>query len=194
MKAVVVFLAEGFEECEALLVVDILRRAGCKVIMASITDENLVKSSRYIEVKADALVKDINFNDADMVVLPGGVQGTKNLEKNPIVLEQCDIFAEKKQVAAICAAPSILAKRGLLKGKAATCHPSYEDKMEDAILTHGSVAVSDNIITGQALGASIPFALELVRQLVSHAEADRIAKSICFTQIEINNDRGSKIL
>lgn len=81
MKTVVVFLAEGFEECEALLVVDILRRAGCKVIMTSITDEKLVKSSRYIEVKTDALVKDIDFSDVDMVVLPGGVQGTKNLGK-----------------------------------------------------------------------------------------------------------------
>ena len=135
MKAVV-FLVDGFEECEALIVVDILRRAGVETIMASVMGRLEVESSRHIIVKADELAEDVDYNNANLVFLPGGRLGTKNLEKSELVEEKCLEFADKKMVAAICAAPSILAELGLLEGKEATCHPDYEDKMCGAYLTH----------------------------------------------------------
>ena len=179
MKAAV-FLAEGFEECEALIVVDILRRAGVETIMVSITGVIEVDYSRNITVRADALSEDVDYTGIDMIILPGGRVGTENLSKNEIVLHKCREFGEKKIVAAICAAPSILANLGLLDGKDATCHPDYEGKMEGAVLTHKPVAVDDNIITGQGLGATFEFAFMLVRLLVGTEKEESIKKAICY--------------
>ena len=97
MKAIV-FLADGFEECEGLLVVDLLRRAGLKVVMASIMGRRDVKSSREILIHADCLAENVDYSSAKMIVLPGGRLGTENLRKNDIVLEQCKAFAEEKYV------------------------------------------------------------------------------------------------
>lgn len=177
---VVVFLADGFEECEGLLVVDILRRAGLKTIMASIMGHKTVVSSRGIEIQADALAEYVDFDSAKMIVLPGGRLGTENLSKNELVLSKCKEFASDKQLAAVCAAPSILASLGLLNGKRATCHPDFENQMGDAVLTGDSVVRSENIITGQGLGVTIPFALEIVKVLVSEEVADKIEKAICY--------------
>ena len=119
MKAVV-FLADGFEECEALIVVDILRRAGVETIMASVTGTLDVISSRSIIVRADAMAEDIDYNEAGIIILPGGRLGTDNLKKSELAKKKCREFADSKMVAAICAAPSILAEIGLLEGKRAT--------------------------------------------------------------------------
>ena len=179
---VVVFFADGFEEGEGLLVVDILRRSGLKTIMASIMGRRDVESSRNIMVMADCLAEDVDYDSAKMIALPGGRLGTKNLSESELVLEKCKIFAEKKSVAAICAAPLILASLGLLEGKQATVHPDFEDNMRTAILTKTSVAMDGRIITGQGLGAAIPFALTIVEKLVSKETADKIAKAICYKQ------------
>lgn len=179
MKAVV-FLANGFEECEALIVVDILRRAGVETVMASVTEQLEVDSSRHIVVKADAVATDVDYAAVDLIVLPGGRLGTENLRQNALVLEKCREFAEKKCVAAICAAPSILAGLGLLDGKKATCHPDYENQMAGSILTHGSVAIEGNIITGQGLGASFDFAYEIVKELIGDKKVAQIKKAICY--------------
>ena len=177
---VVVFLADGFEECEGLLVVDILRRAGIKVIMASIMGRRDVKSSREILIQADCLAENVDYDKAKIIVLPGGRVGTDYLKNNNIVIDKCREFSEKKSVGAVCAAPSILADLGLLKGKKATVHPDFEGKMNGVDLTGESVSVDGNIITGQGLGATIPFSLELVRKLVNEEKAKQIREAICY--------------
>ena len=175
---VVVFLADGFEECEGLLVVDLLRRVGLKVVMASVMGRRDVKSSREILIHADCLAENVDFGNAKMVVLPGGRLGTENLSKCAIVLEQCRAFAKNKQVAAVCAAPSILA--GLNIMNQATVHPDFKDYMGEVEVLDESVVVDGNIITGQGLGATIPFALKLIERLINKETADKIATAICY--------------
>ena len=118
MSKAVVFFAEGTEECEALLVVDLLRRAKVEVTVASATDNRAITSSHKVHILADALAEDIDYSDVDLVVLPGGIPGTPNLAANKTVTDTCVSFARSgKKVAAICAAPSVLASLGLLEGK-----------------------------------------------------------------------------
>lgn len=175
---VVVFLPDGFEECEGLLVVDLLRRAGLKVIMASTMGRRDVKSSREILIHADCLAENVDYSSAKMIVLPGGRKGTENLSKSDIVLEQCKAFAEDKLVAAVCAAPSILADLELMKE--ATVHPDFKNHMGGVEVLDEPVVVDGNIITGQGLGATIPFALKLVEMLVDKVTEDKIASAICY--------------
>ena len=133
MKKVLVFLADGFEECEGLIVVDILRRAGAEVTTVSVMEKRRICSSHKIELYADVMASDVNTAEYDAVVLPGGIPGTPNLAANPMVTDTCLRFAaEGKLVAAICAAPSILGQLGLLKGKKATVYPGMEDTLSGA--------------------------------------------------------------
>ena len=181
MKAIV-FLGDGFEECEALITVDILRRAGVETIMASVMERRTVESSRNIKIQADLMAEDLTFDDVDLVVLPGGRGGTENLSKSSIVREKCVELAadDNKYVASICAAPSLLAELGLLEGKKATCHPDFESKMKGAVLIGESVVKDGNIITGQGLGASFEFSFKLVELLVNKEKTDFIKKAICY--------------
>ena len=176
---VVVFLADGFEECEGLIAVDILRRAGLKVIMASVMGRRDVKSSREILINADCLAENADYDQARMIVLPGGRIGTKNLASSELVRDKCVEFAHNKMIAAICAAPTILAELGLLNGKKAVCHFDFEQKMSGALLTGESVAVDGNIITGRGLGAAFDFAFELVRMLTGEEKVIEIKRAIC---------------
>lgn len=180
MKTAVVFLADGLEECEALLTVDLLRRAGVRVITASVTGRREVLSSHSVPLGADALAEEVDYDRADLLVLPGGMPGTLRLGESPVVREQCLAFARGKLLAAICAAPSVLAELGLLEGKRATCHPSVEGRMAGAILTGEPVTADGTIITGRGLGAGIPFALALAEALAGREEARRIAEAICW--------------
>ena len=177
---VIVFLADGFEECEGLLIVDLLRRAGLKTVMASTMGHKTVQSSRGIAIQADALAECVDFDNAKMIVLPGGRTGTENLSKNEFVQTKCRDFSGDKMLAAVCAAPSIFASLGLLSGKRATCHPDFETQMKDAIVTGESVVHDGNIITGQGLGATIPFAFEIIKALVSEEMVDKIKIAICY--------------
>lgn len=179
MKAVV-FLADGFEECEALIVVDILRRAGVETVMASVMNDITVDSARHIKVQADAMAAEVGFGDTDLIILPGGRLGIENLGESELVKDVCREFAAGKLVAAICAAPSVLAGLGLLEGKKATCHPDFKGQMAGAILADESVVIDGNIITGQGLGASFDFAFELVSILVDPETAEQIRRSICY--------------
>ena len=124
------------------------------------------------------MAENVDYESAKMIVLPGGRLGTENLSKNDIVLEQCIAFAEDKYVAAVCAAPSILAGLGLMK--IATVHPDFLDHMGEIKVLDESVVVDGNIITGQGLGATIPFALKLVETLVGEDVAEKIKRSICY--------------
>ncbi len=175
---VIVFLADGFEECEGLLVVDLLRRAGLKTIMASVMGRRNVKSSRKILIQADCLAENVDYISAKMIVLPGGRLGVENLSQSDIVKEQCVAFGEDKYVAAVCAAPSILADLELMKE--AAVHPDFKDRLVTTEVLDESVVVDGNIITGQGLGATIPFALKLVEIMVGKEKADQIKKAICY--------------
>lgn len=178
---VVVFMADGFEEGEGILVVDILRRAGLEVLMASVMGRRDVKSSRGIMVHADCLAENVDYENARLIILPGGRLGTENLNKCALVKEKCSAFSRDKYVAAICAAPTILASIGLLEGKTTTVHPDFKEKMGNAIVKEDDVVVDGNIITGKGLGATIPFALKLVEILIDKKKSNLIASEMCFS-------------
>ena len=180
MSKVCVFLANGLEECEGLVTIDILRRAGVEVTTASIHDERLIQSSHHISFYADTLASELDMTQFDMVVLPGGLGGTNNLAASPLVAETVKDFATDttKMVAAVCAAPSVLGLLGLLQGKKATCYPGFEDKLLGAEATGEPVVEDGNIITGKGLGATIPFALHLAARLEGTAKAEEIRQQI----------------
>jgi len=162
---VYVFLADGFEEVEALTPIDFLRRAGVEVVTAGV-DKKEITGSHNITVKADILASEANPENADMVVLPGGWPGTPNLQADRYVQNAVDVLMHNsKPVAAICAAPMILGEKGLLRGKKATCFVGFEDKLLGADVTDAPVCVDGNIITARSAGVASDFAFELVRVL-----------------------------
>lgn len=180
-KKVCVFLADGFEEIEGLTVVDLLRRAGVEVTTASIMGHKNINGAHAIEVMADALAEDVNYEAQDMLVLPGGLPGTTYLGENEIVCEQVKTFAgQGKWIAAICAAPTVFGNLGLLDGKAATCYPSMEEELKCGSYRQDSVVVSENIITSRGMGTAIDFSLKLIEVLVSKEAADNLAKGIVY--------------
>lgn len=176
---VYVFLAEGFEEMEALAPVDILRRAGVEVCTVGVTSET-VTGSHKIPVKADITVDKIVLdNNLDMIVLPGGMPGTLNLEANPNVLAAVDFCAENNRyIAAICAAPSIVGHKGLLKDRYAVCFPGFEKDLKGAKISDRLVAVDGKFITAKGAGCSIKFGLKLAELLCSKAKADALEASL----------------
>ena len=136
MSKIAIFLANGFEEIEGLTVVDICRRCGLTIDMVSITEEKQVMGSHKIPVTADMTLSQVDFEEYDCLVLPGGGQGTKNLEACEVLMQQVDTFyAAGKYIAAICAAPSIFGHRGILQGKRACSYPCFEDHLEGAAVT-----------------------------------------------------------
>jgi 4-methyl-5(b-hydroxyethyl)-thiazole monophosphate biosynthesis len=182
---VAVFLAEGMEEIEALTVVDLLYRAGIPCETISITNSNAVASSHDVTVVCDRGLDDTNFDfdDYDMLVLPGGMPGTTNLGECDALTNEVTRFAnEGRQVAAICAAPSILAKLGLLEGRRATCFPGVVPALEEggALVQEDVVVVDGNIITSRGMGTAIPFGLAIVAHYLGQDVADDLAKKIVF--------------
>lgn len=181
MKKVCVLLAEGFEEIEALTVVDLLRRARIYVDTVAVADEYMVRGSHGIAVQTEDLFIEVDFEEFDMIVLPGGMPGTTNLGDHSGVRKVIRDFAEKeKYIAAICAAPTLLGNLGLLKGKRATCYPSMEKQISGAVLTGAPVMADGNIITGQGVGAAIDFALNLIAVLMGDEKAQEIAEAIVY--------------
>ena len=181
MKKASVFLADGFEDVEGLAVIDILRRAGVSVTTVSIKEEKEIVSSHGIPMKTDTLYKHMDFSQMDMLVLPGGGKGSENLENYQPLRELVTEFAAQgKKVAAICAAPRILAGLGLLKGKKATCYPSVAEMLEGAQLTENPVEVDGNITTSRGMGTAIDFGLELTAQLCGEEAAEKVRKSIVY--------------
>ena len=173
MKKVCVLLADGFEEIEGLTVVDLLRRAKIYVDTVSIMDDYIVHGAHGINVQTEDLFDEVDFEEFDMVVLPGGMPGTLNLKEHDGVRYVVKQYAkEGRFVGAICAAPTIL--------KRATCYPGVEDEMENVILTETAVVVDDNIITSQGVGTAIDFALKLIEVLDGEEKAKEIAESIVF--------------
>lgn len=181
MKKVCVLLADGFEEIEALTVVDLLRRARIYVDTVSIADDYMVRGSHGIAVQTEDLFDEVDFEDFDMLVLPGGLPGTTNLGDHSGVRKTIRDFDEKgKYIAAICAAPTLLSNLGLLKGKRVTCYPSMEKQITGAVLTGAPVMSDGNIITGQGVGAAIEFALTLTAVLAGEEKAQETAEAIVY--------------
>ena len=174
MSKAVIFFAPGLEECEGLLCVDILRRAGVEVTIAAVGGEKIVKSARQISVVADALAEELDYTVFDACILPGGIPGVPNLKADATVRRVCrDFAAEGKVVAAICAAPTALAAFGVLNGKKATVYPGMDADLTAAGASYTGLplTIDGSIVTGEALGAAIPFALALARILAGAAQA-----------------------
>ncbi len=181
MKKIAVFLADGFEEIEGLTVVDLLRRAGLEVKTISIMGRREVTGSHQITVLADCQYEEASLEEAEAVVLPGGMPGTLRLGEHKGVTETVmKFYQEGKLVAAICAAPSVLGSLGILKGRSATCYPGFEEKLLGADTTGGKVEISDNVITGKGMGAAIPFGLALIGQLLGEEKAKEIKDAIVY--------------
>ena len=175
---VYVFLADGFETIEALAVVDILRRAGIETKTVGVGKQT-VTSSHNIPVVADILDKEADMSVTDAVVLPGGIPGTPNLEASAIVQSFVDYCVNNgKYVCAICAAPSILGHKGLLKGIEATSYPSFFEELEGAVISDKYVAHDGKFITARGAGVSLNFAAEIASVFVGKDKADEILRSM----------------
>lgn len=182
MKQVSVFLADGFEEIEGLTVVDILRRAGVQVDTVSITGDKTIHGSHQIDVQADFLFEEMDFSQVDMLVLPGGMPGTRYLMEHKGLRGLLAAHYEQGQyIAAICAAPSVFGGLGFLKGRKACCYPSFEDKLEGAEVVEDKVCVDGHVITSRGMGTAIPFALKLAALLCGEEKAEEIGRSIIFS-------------
>ncbi|MBK8806916.1 MAG: DJ-1/PfpI family protein [Bacteroidales bacterium] len=173
MKTVYVFIAEGFEDIEAITPIDILRRAELNVVTVSITSDVLVTSAHNITIKTDTTINKINTEDADLLILPGGMPGSNNLNSSELLKSIISKHNDKKGlIAAICAAPIILGDLGILKGKQAICYPSYEPRLKGATIVNQPVVVDGNIITAKGVGAAIKFSLKLIEILLDKTVSD----------------------
>ena len=175
---VLLFLADGFEEIEALTPVDIMRRAGIETIIVGVTGK-VVTGAHGIQVESDISIDDTVMDGLEMVVLPGGLPGADNLRVNDRVRElTVKTFENGGFVSAICAAPRVLGELGLLKGKKAVCYPGFEKYLDGAEISDTHVVKDGKIITAIGMGASVEFALELVSALKGSAVSNKIAEGI----------------
>ncbi len=178
MSRVVMYFAEGYEEVEALTVIDILRRANVEVILAGVHDKTVV-SVHQVSINMDETIENIDHNLIDMIILPGGAKGVENMFHSEHVLQNIKKFhEEKKGIAAICAAPSILGRLGILKGKKATCYPGFEKYLEGCTIETQKVVISNHIITAQAVGAAMEFGLAILETLQGKKVKDKIKKAM----------------
>lgn len=162
---VYVLLAEGFEEIEALAVVDVLRRAKIEVCMVSIREKK-VRGGHGICVEADCVIEEVDADKAKMLVLPGGMPGTTHLDQSDLVQALiADMVERGKWVAAICAAPMILGKRGYLAGKKAICYPGFEAELKGAVIVEQKVNIDEPFITSKGPGTALDFAFSIVAVL-----------------------------
>ena len=179
MAKLFICMAEGCEEVEALTAVDLIRRAGIEIDLVSISDEKRIKGSHNIEIGLDKVFDEIKLGDYDGLILPGGMPGTNYLKEDKRVIEAVQRYAaEKKLVAAICAAPTVFGYAGILEGKNATCYPGMEDGLSDAIKKTDEVVVDGNIITSRGMGTAIAFGLSIVAYFTDEDTAKKLSKSI----------------
>lgn len=181
MAKILVFMADGLEEVEALTSVDLLRRAGIEVDMASVSNSTLINGAHGINIESDIPLKDAKISDYDGVLLPGGSPGFKNLAASNLV-KSLTIEANQsgKLVSAICAAPTVLGGFGLLKGKKCCCYPGMEDGLIGATPVEDKVCVDGNIITSRGVGTAIDFALKIVEYFKGKEESHKLALAIVF--------------
>ena len=179
-----VFLAQGFEETEAVAPIDILRRCGKEVVTVGIGD-NIIKSSHGLVFVTDTEDKLIELNsDLEMIILPGGMPGTVNLEKSEIVQKTIDYCVENNIfIGAICAAPSILGHKGLLKGKKAVCYTGFEKELTGAEVLDVPAVIDGQFITARGAGVAVDFGLKLVEALISEERSQKIREAILCPEV-----------
>lgn len=176
MARIAVLLADGFETIEALTTVDVLRRGGQDVSMVTVNDAPRVTTAQGIELACDATMDTYDFDGCELVVLPGGLPGTTNLRADERVCRVVTKFMAERNVAAICAAPSILAELGLLEGHTATCYPGFEGDFPAGVRpTDNGVYRDGNLVTASGPAFSLPFALENLRTVTDDATVDKVA-------------------
>lgn len=177
------FLADGFEEVEALTPLDLLRRAGKTVQTVGITGKT-VNGAHGIPVTADITADEITLDDSlEMVILPGGMPGTLRLNESETVRKAVTYMNEKKRpIAAICAAPTVLGGMGLLSGRTATCYPGMESGLTGANASREPVCVDGHFITSRGVGTAMPFALALIDALCPAGTSKKIAESVVYQQ------------
>jgi len=179
MSKIVVQMADGFEEIEAISIIDVLRRAEIDVNVVSITGKSEVTGAHSIKIVADQTFEETNFEDFDMIVLPGGMPGALNLKNHKGLQKQIlDFHKTGKSLGAICAAPIVFGHLGILKNETATCYPGFEDQLTDAKVTGNKVELSGNIVTGKGAGVAIDFALKIVEMLKGKKLADELAAKL----------------
>ena len=187
MAKVYVFLADGFEDVEALIPIDVLRRGGVEVVTVSTTEFPLVESAHGVSIEADIQFDQADYADADLLMLPGGMPGASNLFEHEGVCQAVKAqFEAGKKVAAICAAPAVvLAQLGVLNDKKATCYPGFEKALDAAGATYTGdlVTVDGNVTTAEGPAAAFPYAYELLTQLVDKQTSDQIAEGMRFKHL-----------
>ncbi|MCH5225904.1 MAG: DJ-1/PfpI family protein [Muribaculaceae bacterium] len=189
MKDSYVFLAAGFEEIEALTVIDVLRRAGMEVHTVSITSALQVRGAHGVTVNADLLFDNTLFSDPEWLILPGGMPGASNLyEFGPLQgLLKSQAESSKGRIAAICASPAVvLGQLGLLKGERATCYPGFEDLMEGAQRIDEPVVVSNKFVLGNGPAFALPWALTIVMEARGQETAAKVAGGMLYYPTELN--------
>ncbi len=173
------FLAEGFEEIEAVTPIDVFRRAGMEVTTVSVTGSNLVGGAHGIIIQADSLFENTEFKGDFILFLPGGMPGTANLGKHAGLTKLLKKHSDRNQpVAAICAAPSIPGQLGMLRDKEAICYPGYEKFLYGASLSTADIVKSGSFYTAKAAGVALKFALKIVKDFEGQEKADEIARAI----------------
>ena len=181
MPKTAIFLADGFEEIEALIVVDLLRRANIEISTVSIMGRKNVTGSHNITVEADALLEETDFDSLDMLILPGGMPGTTNLADCKALTDKIKEFDEKnKMLCAICAAPTVFGKLGILKGKKACCFPGREDDLLGADVQTSSVTRDGHFITSRGMGTAIDFGLAIIEHYQGSDAATSMASKIVY--------------
>lgn len=183
MSKVYACIADGLEEVECLAVVDLLRRAGIEVCLASMNGAEFVTGSHKITIKADELWSADRCGEYDMIFLPGGMPGTLNLGANNELCEKLKEFKQddSKRLAAICAAPSVLGINGCLEGLNATCYPGFEDKLIGAEYSAAGVVTDRNVTTARGLGFALDLGLELVRLFKGEEEMLKLKEAIQYS-------------
>lgn len=178
-KKIAVHMADGFEEIEAISIIDVLRRAELDVVVTSVTGRLEVTGAHQLKILADKLFEEVNYDDVFMIVLPGGMPGASNLDAHEGLKAQIVKFNnENRPLAAICAAPLVYGNLGILKGKQAVCYPGFEKFLKGAEVLNSPVAESGNVITGRGPGVAIQFALKLVEKLVLAEKAELLASQM----------------
>ena len=183
------FLANGFEEIEALTTVDVLRRGGMDIKTVSIENGREVTGSHGITVKADLTFKEADFSDAEWLILPGGMPGAERLRSDEALCDLLKIHSAKGKIAAICASPAVvLATLGILEGKEAVCYPGFEDLLvaNRAIRRDAPVVVLDKLITANGPASSLRFALAILAKSVGEHQAREVGSGMLFYPKSVN--------